>query len=211
MANAQQTTAWLRDTQEGRDVLAKAAAQLCRDCPRIRKLQDKCKTCQHREAPRTTSEILDRLPPFSMESERSLIGSVLIDPKAYKTIRPALDPADFYSVTHAAIWRRIRELLDKGDALDETLLAERLRMAGELDDVGGVPYLTELVSGVAVSIHAPHYAAIVREKAGIRRLVWTLLELVKAAHEPSAALKEGPLAELLKRFAAKLKNYREKP
>ena len=190
----QRIAAWLRDTTTGQELIAKAAARMCQKCPRVAKLTQKCKECEYQQHTKT-SEILDRIPPHSLEAEQGVIGSVLLMPEVYRKIKPPLNPEDFYSLAHEILWRHISTALDNSDPLDMTLLTERLKKVGEWDVIGGAVYLAEVLRSVAVAAHAPHYAAIIREKAALRRLIWSLCLVLKGCYEHDAALRSGPVAE----------------
>lgn len=181
---AESAGGWVRGTAHGRCIMAK-----------------------HLEP--KPSEILDRVPPNSLEAEMGVIGSVILLPAVYQEIRPPLDAGDFHSTANGAIWRRMREAMDAGEPIDTTLLAERLKQAGEWKDCGGAAYLAEVLHSVAVPNHAAYYAAIVREKAGLRRLIALLCETLRDCYEDSASFKDGPLVEKLKELAEKLGRYRK--
>lgn len=205
---AMKVAAWLRDTDAGRELLAKAAARLCRTCTRVQKLLNRCDTCQYRQQDRTTSEILDQLPPHSWEAEQGVVGSVLLLPAVYREIKPALEPQDFYSLAHEILWRRIREILEHQEPLDVMLLSERLRRCGEWEQVGGSEYIAEVLHSVAVPSHAKHYAIIVRQKAVLRRMIATLLGMLQSCYSDDLVLSGGMLADSLDVLAERLRKGR---
>lgn len=181
--------AWLRDSQEGRTLVAKAAARLCRDCPRVKNVLKRCETCQHRARSEVTSELLDKIPPNSPEAEAGLIGSVLLDPAGHRQEITATAPEDFYAEANEAIWRQLQAMA--GDSIDVTLLAERLKRAGEWDAVGGAAYLVEVLQSQAVAAHAAHYATIVREKAQLRGAIQAACDVLRACYDVGASLENG--------------------
>jgi replicative DNA helicase len=87
----------------------------------------------------------------------------------------------------------------EGAAIDVTLLAERLKQAGDLEAVGGPAYLSEVLYSVPVAAHAVYYAKIVRKKAQYRRLRLEATELIRDAQCEAA----DP-AELAARTEARL-------
>jgi len=80
-------------------------------------------------------------------------------------------PEDFYVPAHQSIFEAMRRLYDNNQAIDAVTLAEELRRTGELEKVGGVPYLTRLVDVVPVTSNIDHYADIVEENARRRELI----------------------------------------
>ena len=124
------------------------------------------------------SEILDRTPPHSLDAERSVLGSVLYDPKKLDAVAAIVRPEDFHGAAHRTIYSRLLEMQPNG-GIDETLLVERLKDAGELEVIGGMAYLGEILGSVAVAAHAEHYARIVRDKASLRKVGALALDLLQ--------------------------------
>ncbi|MDX2146392.1 MAG: replicative DNA helicase [Planctomycetota bacterium] len=119
-------------------------------------------------------KLFDRLPPHSMEAEKALLGSMILDPRVIGDAMAIVrSPSDFYHAGHAEIFRTILEVYDRQHMgeLDLVPVNERLRDRGVLDQIGGSQYLVELAESVPVATHAVHYAKIVSEKARLRRLI----------------------------------------
>ena len=119
------------------------------------------------EVPRSAQ----RVPPHSREAEESLLGAVLLSPDAANDVMDRVHPEDFYVPAHQSIFEAMRRLYDNNQAIDAVTLAEELRRTGELEKVGGVPYLTRLVDVVPVTSNIDHYADIVEENARRRELI----------------------------------------
>jgi len=111
------------------------------------------------------------VPPHSREAEESLLGAVLLSPDAANDVMDRVHPEDFYVPAHQSIFEAMRRLYDNNQAIDAVTLAEELRRTGELEKVGGVPYLTRLVDVVPVTSNIDHYADIVEENARRRELI----------------------------------------
>jgi replicative DNA helicase len=79
--------------------------------------------------------------------------------------------ASFYSTAHRSIWDALFELHSKGTPIDILSVSARLKDKGELDAVGGMSYLTELINIVPSSTNAQHYAEIVEKKHVMRELI----------------------------------------
>ena len=107
----------------------------------------------------------DRLPPQNLDAERGLLGSLLLTNEAADDVADVLRANHFYSDAHQRIYRAMFELREKGvNGIDAVTLAEELSHRGELEDVGGVPYLMEILDAVPHAAHAKYYAEIVRDK-----------------------------------------------
>ena len=119
-----------------------------------------------------------QLQPFAgnhTTAEKCFLGSLIVG-GIELDLRAVLDEAmrvvasgDFSTPAHSTLYLAIRQQWDAG-GMDSTLLAERLRNAGKLSEVGGVDYLIELAESVPTAVNAPHYARIVADQARIRRL-----------------------------------------
>ncbi len=136
------------------------------------------------------AELLDRLPPQSLEAERGVIGSVLLDPDMCDEVVLLLRPDDFYSQANQTLYSQIVAMHDEGSRIDTMLLIERLKQAGDLDAVGGAAYLAEVVQSVPVAAHATYYAKIVRDKAMLRSLIHASTEILRDAWDPTLESKE---------------------
>lgn len=137
-----------------------------------------------RNAPaRVTSELLDRVPPHNLEAEQGVLGSLLLDPQICDEVVLIVRADDFYSDANQKIFRRILELHEQGKRIDALLLVERLKQAGELDDIGGLAYLYEITQ-VPTAANALHYARIVADKATLRSLIHASTEILREAYDP---------------------------
>jgi replicative DNA helicase len=130
-------------------------------------------------------EIKDRLPPQSPEAEKSVLGSMLRDPPGViGGIIQVLRTENFYSDAHQKIYQSMVELYDsKGSAVDLVLLAEKLKQKGELEDVGGPPYLAELWDAAPTAANAEYYAQIVRDRSIVRDLIHVSTEILRDAYD----------------------------
>jgi len=118
------------------------------------------------------AKLFDRLPPHSLEAERSLLGSLLLDPAVMGDVVALVNkPEQFYSSAHGAIFRAIVEVYDAHRAGDPLLIAESLKDRGLLETSGGPEVLVELAEAVPSARHATHYARIVASKAKLRLLI----------------------------------------
>ncbi|MEM7628912.1 MAG: replicative DNA helicase [Planctomycetota bacterium] len=133
-------------------------------------------------------QLFDRVPPHSLDAERSLLGSILLEPRILtETLHLVSKPDQFYKEAHGAIFKALLDTYDAHESGDIVQLAEALRGRGVLDRVGGSDYLVELAECVPSSVAAPHYARIVADTARLRRLIETAGEILyKAFHEGMA-------------------------
>ena len=134
-----------------------------------------------------------RHPPHNDEAERSVLGSILIDNEVLPAIAELLAAPDFYRDDNQIIYRAILALHARGVPVDGVTLADELERRGELEGVGGVETLAELVNSVPHSVNAVYHAGIVREKSIVRKLAQRatlVLESTYANDRTSAELIE---------------------
>lgn len=124
-----------------------------------------------------------RVPPQDLLAEQSVLGCVLLEPAAAEAVLPMLVDADFYREAHRTLYRAMQAPWKRNEPVDLITVAAELRQAGVLDDVGGPEYLTALIGEVVTTAHVRRYAAIVREKSLLRRLVALGMELAAAAYD----------------------------
>ncbi len=114
---------------------------------------------------------VDRLPPHNIEAEQSVLGSLLIDRDAIIRVASYLKAEDFYVSANATIFAAIRDLYNRREPTDFVTLSDELERMGTLDDVGGVGYLSSLLSAVPTAVHVEYYGHIVARTATLRRLI----------------------------------------
>lgn len=112
----------------------------------------------------------ENMLPNSIEVEQALLGSVLIDPDAYKQVDGMLQAGDFYRDKHRIIYETIQALVNRAESADYLTICDELERLNKLEDVGGAAYLTSLVNRVPTSGNAESYAHII-EDASIRRRI----------------------------------------
>lgn len=113
----------------------------------------------------------DRTPPQDNAAEQSVLGSMLLSKDAIADVTETLRGVDFYRPAHEIIHDSIIDLYGRGEPADPVTVAAELQRRGELQRVGGAPYLHTLSANVPIAANAGYYAEIVREKAILRRLV----------------------------------------
>lgn len=138
-----------------------------------------------------------RQPPHSAEAEQSVLGALLLDAGAYVDVADVIEPGDFFSHEHGAIFAAIGAVLANGGAVDIISVHEQLRAAYKHGDCGGLVYLNSLAQSVPSARNAVRYAEIVANKATLRAVIAAGDELVTRAfnaQEPAAVLEEAQSA-----------------
>lgn len=112
-----------------------------------------------------------KIPPQSLEAEKALLGSLLIRGEAMHDVVDVVGEQSYYSTQHKKVWATLFELHSKSTPIDILSVSARLKDKGELDSIGGMSYLTELINIVPSSTNAQHYAEIVEKKHVMRELL----------------------------------------
>lgn len=112
-----------------------------------------------------------RVPPHSLEAEKSVLGSVMIEKNALLKIADLLYAEDFYYDTHGSIFEGMLALFAKRSPIDILTVTTWLKDNEKLDQIGGQSYLEELCNEVLTASHVHQYAMIVKQKSTLRKLI----------------------------------------
>jgi len=126
----------------------------------------------------------DRLPPHSIESEMCLIGSMMLDREIIGEVVQILSADAFFQADHQILWNTIVHLYDQNKQVDPLIVREELIKAHQLDEIGGLDYLAQIINSVPSAAHGRHYATIVREKALLRQLISASNDIIRDAYAP---------------------------
>ncbi len=121
----------------------------------------------------------DRIPPQNIEAEQAVLGAIFLEPSSITVASEILEPEDFYRSAHEKIFYHMLKLNDSGEAVDLITVTEQLQAAKQLEDIGGVSYLSELAASVPTAANIDYYAKIVAEKSLLRRLIKTATSIAQ--------------------------------
>lgn len=114
----------------------------------------------------------EREPPWSMQAEQSLLGSILQDNAARALVGDIVHPQVFYRAEHRLIYAAISDLLDEGSPADFVTVHEKLAGSGkDPDEWGGLAYLNELAGSVPSARNCRVYAQLVSQRYIERQLI----------------------------------------
>lgn len=130
-----------------------------------------------------------RIVPQHAEAERAVLGAVLYDSSSLHQILDMVSPDDFYSTAHQLILRTMITLEDVQEEVNEVTISQQLEREGKLDQVGGLEYLVMLSEAAAAPANVRYYAALIKEKAQLRKFINAQTALTAMAHEPGAEMK----------------------
>lgn len=105
----------------------------------------------------------------AVETERAVLGAVLLDSRVMDEIHDLLEPRDFTTASHELIWKAMKYLYEKDKPIDFLTVSNMLVTYDRLEEVGGISYLTGLAESTPSAANAVYYAKIIRSRAFRRR------------------------------------------
>lgn len=112
-----------------------------------------------------------RIQPQAPELEEAVLGALMIEKDAYSLVSEILRPESFYEHRHQLIYAAITDLAVNQQPVDILTVKEQLAKRGDLKEVGGPFYITQLSSKVASSAHIEYHARIIAQKYLARELI----------------------------------------
>ena len=131
-----------------------------------------------------------RIPPQNTDSEKALLGSIMLRPEALPEIMDILRPEAFYVDKHRTIFEAMMHLYEKREPIDLLTLSSKLKESVDLDRIGGMSYLTEIVNTVPSASNAEHYAEIIQKKHTMRRLIEAAEHIAKIGYDEEQEIDE---------------------
>ena len=126
-----------------------------------------------------------RVPPYSLEAEGSVLGGLMLDNALIDEVSDIVSSEDFYTRANRLVYATIFELLQKALPVDVITVSEALKVAGDLDEIGGLGYLGHLVKNTAGTGGITTYAAIVHDRAQFREAIQVGFKIQELAFTPS--------------------------
>ena len=138
--------------------------------------------------------LIKKIPPHSVEAERAVIGSMMMDKDAILVSSEILSAEDFYQGQYGELFTALVELYRSGVATDLVTLQNKLREMDTVPELSSTEFLANLTLSVPTSANIKHYADIVHEKAVLRRLIQTTEKVSNTCY-----LDNEPLEDILDR------------
>ncbi|MCK5145457.1 replicative DNA helicase [bacterium] len=130
-----------------------------------------------------TISTYDRVPPQAIQAEKAVLGSIMLDNEAVGQVLAILDSDAFYKGIHRKIYSAIHKLYEMSEPIDLITLADALKRAQLLEEVGGTYYLTELTEAVPSAANVEYHSKIVLEKFLLRRLIEESSSIARDCYE----------------------------
>ena len=124
---------------------------------------------------------LDRPMPQSPDAERAVLGAILINNHAFYRVIGTVDIDDFFKDANRTIFATMRRMAERSQDIESLTLKEELAKHAQLEQVGGVAYISSLLDAVPDVANVERYARIVKEKSTLRRLIVMGNSVMRAA------------------------------
>jgi replicative DNA helicase len=131
-----------------------------------------------------------RSAPWSLEAEQAVLGAMLIDTDAALRAAELVDDLMFLKEPHRRLFRALRALVEQRSVIDFVTVREELARRGDLDLIGGIAYLDELVNAVPTAANLEFHARILKEKGIQRRLIEAATQIITETYAQQLAATE---------------------
>ena len=128
--------------------------------------------------------------PHNLEAEQAVLGSCFLSKYAVQKAAESLMPESFYSEKNGKIFSAMTTLLDENTPIDITTVTSLLQKKKELNNVGGVEYLTEILNYVPTAANVDFYLQAVEESAVLRNLIETATEIASDGYRTDETVNE---------------------
>ena len=130
---------------------------------------------------------LDRLPPHALDMEQGVLGCQLLSPndcvgEVVEKLK-GIGVEAHYDLRHQTIQAELFEMYDTRVPIDVITLQQRLKDKHLLEQVGGIPYLSQLQDAVPSAANLSYYLDIVREKFLLRKMIQTCTGVVGRVYD----------------------------
>ncbi|MDR1781719.1 MAG: replicative DNA helicase [Bacilli bacterium] len=124
-----------------------------------------------------------RALPFNEEAEQMVLGAAILSRNAIDEMLAKLNKEDFYLPNHQIIFEAISEIVDERMSINISTLTTFLVEKKQLENVGGVDYLSKISQAVVSSANTNYYIDIVLDKSLLRNLINTSEQIASEAYE----------------------------
>ena len=139
-------------------------------------------------------ELPSRVPPYSEDAERSVLGSVLLDSVRVIDIvvNAGITPESFYIPQHRTIFEAMMEMVQSSRVVDLTTLGEFCKTRGFFQEIGSPKLLTGLIDSTPTVANVEYYIEIVLQKQLLRGIIRASQDTEQSAYsydEPAEGLR----------------------
>ena len=128
------------------------------------------------------NQLIHQQPPHSDEAERAVLGGIFLNADTLPDAQEYVTADDFYKKAHRLLFQAMTDLQDNGTAIDTVTVSDYLDNHNNLDDIGGVGYITDLVAATPIASNVVYYAKIVQQKSTLRKLISTAQNIASRSY-----------------------------
>ncbi len=130
-----------------------------------------------------SAETFQNVPPHDDAAELAVLGAMFLDREAASMALEVLQGADFYRPDHRQVFEAAEELYHSGIPIDMITVKNKLEEKQVFEQIGGISFLASISTAVGSSVNVRHYAAIVEEKAVLRKLIHAAGNISQMSYE----------------------------
>ena len=126
-----------------------------------------------------------RIPPQAVELEKTILGSIMLESRAFEIVSEILPADAFYKEAHTIVFEAMRNLFAKNSQIDLLTVVQELKSIGKLEAVGGAYFITQLTNEVVSSAHIETHARIILQKFIQREVIRIGSEMISSGYDDS--------------------------
>src|SRR5581483_8745117 len=138
--------------------------------------------------------MFERLPPHDIQAEEAVVASLIVDSEAIFKVAAVLQPGDFFREANGWTYEACLALWERNEAINQITVAHELDRRGRLEDVGGLSFLSRIITDLPTPIGVEYFAQIVKRDSTYRQMVGVAGAIAQIAYEGGADL-EGALSK----------------
>lgn len=140
----------------------------------------------------TVRKLDERMPPYDLEAEKAVCGSLLIDGDCITDVLNIITTKHFFTAQNKVVFDAAYRIYCRGEGINQVTVARELASiktqngkeeSDKLSDIGGASYLMHLIAEVPTSLHAEYYANIVKRLAILRECISFSAQITKKAYD----------------------------
>lgn len=126
--------------------------------------------------------------PQNSEAEMSVLGVCFLNKYALEKVCEEVDISMFYNDANKKIFEALLELHKNSTPVDITTIKNELDKQKNLNAIGGLDYISEVIDSVATTANLDSYIKIIKEKAIRRKLIDTATNIITETYEEDKEL-----------------------
>lgn len=135
-------------------------------------------------APQETSNEEKRgMLPQNIEAEKSVLAACMLNQEAIEETATRLTPENFFRPAHRLVFESMVALYVRNIPVDQISLAENLKGTGQLEAVGGKPYLVELADNTFALTNWRSHVDVVKRTSILRDLIYASTQINALAYD----------------------------